>query len=149
MRVLAVTAASLLMTGCASRTLGLVVEDDTPIVGPNGTTTEALGVETLGGIFTPLIPAGSAVPCSVSETFSTATDRQTQIFVTLFRGNDSAAARNRALGRFQVVDIPSAPRGAPRIQVTFAITKRTISLAARDLAGRRELRIVKLEGERR
>lgn len=148
MRALTPVALSLSIMACAARgRASVIVEDETPIVGANGATMEALGIETLGGVFTPLIPAGTSVPCSVNEVFSTAADGQTQITIALFRGTDRMAARNRALGRFQVVDIRSGPRGVPRVQVTFAIAKRTISLSARDLARKTDLQLVRLGGD--
>src|SRR5215217_5092356 len=105
---------SLLVFGCQKQNRApLVVEAATPIVGAGRTTTEALGIETLGGVFTPLIKSGTTVPCSVSEIFSTAADGQSQIMVTPFRGTNQMAASNHALGRFQIVGIPSGPRGTP------------------------------------
>jgi molecular chaperone DnaK len=121
----------------------MMVEDGSPMVGGNRVTTEALGVKTLGGVFTPLIKEGTPVPCSVSEVFSTAADGQSQILVSLFRGTDPIAVKNHPLGRFQVVNIPSAPRGMPQVEITFSITGRSISLAARDLTQGTELEIVR------
>ncbi len=142
-------ALSLLIFGCDShRRNALVVEDGTPIVGANHATTEGLGVETLGGVFTPLISAGTRVPCSVSEVFSTGADGQSQITVTLVRGNAKMAADNHALGRFQIINIPAAPRGVPRVEVTLAISERQISLAARDLARSADLQIQRVGGDR-
>jgi molecular chaperone DnaK len=148
MHTLVLAALSLLILGCAPQgRKALIVEDGTPIVGRNGATTEALGVETLGGLFTPLIKAGTRVPCSVSETFGTAADGS-EIMVTLSRGNEELAANNHALGRFQIVGIPAARRGVPRVEVTFAITERQISLSARDLTHNTTLRIRRVAGDR-
>ena len=110
----------------------VVVEESTPIVGAGQTTTEALGIQTLRGVFTPLIPAGSKVPCSYSEIFSLNRDGQTQIKVLPFRGTNAAAASNYALGEFQVVGIPPGPRGRPQVEVTFTITERQILMSASD-----------------
>jgi molecular chaperone DnaK len=132
MRALNWIALTIALVGCSPSRSGFIVESPTPIVA-NGTTAEALGIETLGGIFTRLIEPGVAVPCSVSETFSTASDGQTEVIVSLFRGTESLAKQNQHLGRFKVVGIPPAPRGGPKINVTFAITEGAISLAARDL----------------
>src|SRR5512145_554267 len=89
---------SLLLFGCRNQSRApLVVEDATPIV-QAGRTTEAFGIETLGGVFTPLIKPGTAVPCSLSEVFSTAADGQSQIMVTPFRGTNQMAASNHPLG---------------------------------------------------
>lgn len=120
----------------------LVVEDASPIVGANGLTVEALGVETLGGVFTPLIEKGTKVPCSRSEIFSTATDGQSDISVALFRGSQGIASGNHALGRFKIVGIPPAPRGVPMVKVTFAISGRQILLSARDESRHAEVRVL-------
>jgi molecular chaperone DnaK len=106
-----------------------------------------LGIETLGGVFTPLIKPGTTVPCTLSEVFSTAADGQSQIMVTPFRGTNPMAASNHALGRFQVVGIPSAPRGTPQVEVTFTITERQILLSARDLARKTDLQIQRVTGD--
>jgi molecular chaperone DnaK (HSP70) len=124
----------------------LVVEDASPIVGADGLTAEALGVETLGGVFTPLIEEGTKVPCSRSETFSTATDGQSDISVALFRGRDGIASRNHALGRFKIVGIPAAPRGVPMVRVTFAISGGQVLLSARDERSQAEYRVLPESG---
>ncbi len=118
-------------------------------MGANQTTTEALGIETLGGVFTPLIKSGTKVPCSLAEVFSTAADGQTRIMVSPFRGTNSMAASNHALGRFQIVGIPSAPRGTPQVEVTFTITERQILLSARDLMRKTDLQVQRLSGDTR
>ena len=138
----------LLLLGCQKQSRApLVVEEATPIVGAGLATTEALGIETLGGVLTPLIKTGTAVPCSVSEIFSTAADGQAQIMVTPFRGTNQMAASNHPLGRFQIVGIPSAPRGTPQVEVTFTITERQILISARDLTRKVGLEIQRVNGE--
>jgi len=124
----------------------LVVEDATPIIN-GGITTEAIGIETLGGVFTPLIKVGTAVPCSISEIFSTAADGQSQITVTPFRGTNQVVASNHALGRFQIVGIPPAPRGTPKIEVSFTVTESQILMTARDLAHKTDLVIQRVDRE--
>jgi len=132
-RLLPVLTISILVLGCQKQSPApLVIEDATPIV-KAGRTTEDFGIETLGGVFTPLIKSGTKVPCALSEIFSTAVDGQSQIVVIPFRGTNQLAARNHALGRFQVVGIPAAPRGTPQVQITFTITERQILMAAHDL----------------
>lgn len=149
MRTLVPVALSLAIFGCELQgRKPLTIEDRTPIVGANRATTEALGVETLGGVFTPLIKAGTRVPCSVSEVFSTATDGQSQITVTVVRGTEPLAASNHPLGRFRVGNIPTAPRGVPMIEVTFGITERQVLLSARDLTRNSDLQIQRDEGDR-
>ena len=146
--LLSILTLSLLVFGCHSQSRApVVVEDSTPIVGASRTTTEALGIETLGGVFTPLIKPGTTVPCSLSEVFSTAADGQSQIMITPFRGTNQMAKSNHALGRFQVVGIPSAPRGTPQVEVTFTITERQILLSARDLARKTDLQIQRVTGD--
>ena len=139
---------SLLTFGCQKQGRApLVIEDATPIVGAGRATSEALGIETLGGVFTPLIKPGTAVPCSVSEVFSTAADRQSQIMITPFRGTNQMAVSNHPLGRFQIVGIPSAPRGTPQVEVTFTITERQILISARDLTRKADLEIQRVSGD--
>jgi molecular chaperone DnaK len=111
----------------------LVVENDSPLVGSDGVTREALGMETLGGILAPLIPAGTKVPSSKSATFSTVENGQTQIAVVLFRGKTDLTSQAHRLGRFRVT-IAGAPRGTARIEITFSVSGRRILLSARDLA---------------
>ena len=128
--------------GCQSKNQQVViVENNTPIVDANRMTSEGLGIETLGGVFTPLIKAGTSVPCSVSEEFSTAADGQAQIMVTLFRGTNRLTMDNHSLGRFQVVGLQSSPRGVPKIQITFSIEESQIRLSARDVTAKKDLQI--------
>ena len=81
----------------------------------------SLGIETLGGVMTPLIPRNTTIPTRKSEVFSTATDGQTSVEVHVLQGERSHARDNRTLGRFQLVGLASAPRGIPQIDVTFNI----------------------------
>lgn len=133
---------SLLLLGCRKQSLApLVVEDATPIVGAGQATTEAFGIETLDGAFMPLIKAGTHVPVSRSEYFSTSSDDQTQILTSLFRGTNQMAASNHALGKFQIVGIQSAPRGMAHVEVWFTITERQIRISAHDLTRDTDLEI--------
>ena len=81
----------------------------------------SLGIETLGGVMTTLIPRNSTIPTRKSEVFSTATDAQTSVEVHVLQGERSHARDNRTLGRFHLVGLPPAPRGVPQIDVTFNI----------------------------
>src|SRR6187455_1860001 len=81
----------------------------------------SLGIETLGGVMTTLIPRNTTIPTRKSETFSTAADSQTSVEVHVLQGERPLARDNRTLGRFQLVGIPPAPRGVPQIEVTFDI----------------------------
>ncbi|MDP7030108.1 MAG: molecular chaperone DnaK [Phycisphaerales bacterium] len=81
----------------------------------------SLGVETLGGLMTRLIEKNTTIPTSRKETFSTATDNQTSVTIQVLQGEREFAKDNRTLGKFDLTDIPSAPRGMPQIEVEFAI----------------------------
>jgi molecular chaperone DnaK len=102
----------------------------------------SLGLETLGGVMTTLIPRNTTIPTKKSETFSTATDNQTSVEVHVLQGEREFARDNRTLGRFQLVGLPPAPRGMPQIEVTFDIDANGIvNVTAKDVATGKEQRI--------
>jgi len=93
----------------------------------------SLGIETLGGVFTKLIDRNTTIPTSKSQTFSTAADSQTSVDIHVLQGEREMAAYNKTLGRFQLTDIPPAPRGIPQIEVTFDIDANGIvNVSAKD-----------------
>jgi molecular chaperone DnaK len=102
----------------------------------------SLGIETLGGIHTVLIPRNTTIPTRKTEIFSTASDNQTSVEIKVYQGERPMAADNRLLGVFQLVGIPPAPRGVPQIEVTFDIDANGIlSVSARDRATGNEQKI--------
>ncbi len=105
-----------------------------------------LGVETLGGVATPLIEANTTIPTSKTETFSTAADNQTEVTINVLQGNRPMASDNRVLGRFNLTGIAPAPRGLPQIAVTFDIDRNGIlSVTAKDKATGKE-QSIRIEG---
>lgn len=102
----------------------------------------SLGIETLGGVFTRLIPRNSTIPTKKSQVFSTAADNQTQVGIKVFQGEREIAAHNKLLGQFELVGIPPAPRGIPQIEVTFDIDANGIvNVSAKDKATAKEQQI--------
>jgi molecular chaperone DnaK len=112
----------------------ILVLDATPL---------SLGVETLGGVMTVLIPRNTTIPTSKTETFSTASDNQGSVTINVLQGEREFAKDNRLLGRFDLSDIPPAPRGVPQIEVTFNIDVNGIlNVQAKDKGTGKENKIV-------
>ena len=101
-----------------------------------------LGIETLGGVSTTLIPRNTTIPTRKSETFSTAADNQTSVEIHVLQGERPMSKDNRTLGKFHLVGIPPAPRGVPQIEVTFDIDANGIlNVSAKDLGTSKEQKI--------
>ncbi len=102
----------------------------------------SLGIETLGGVFTKLIERNTTIPCSKSQVFSTAADNQPAVDIHVLKGERPMAADNKTLGRFQLGDIPAAPRGVPQIEVKFDIDANGIvNVSAKNLGTGKEQKI--------
>ena len=101
-----------------------------------------LSIETLGGVATPMIPRNTTIPTKKTETFSTASDSQTEVEVHVLQGERPLAAQNRTLGKFKLGGLPPAPRGIPQIEVTFDIDANGIlNVTAKDNATGKDTRI--------
>ncbi|MDE6736409.1 MAG: molecular chaperone DnaK, partial [Treponemataceae bacterium] len=102
----------------------------------------SLGIETMGGVFTKLIPRNTTIPTKKSQIFSTAADGQTAVSIHVLQGEREMASQNRTLGNFDLVGIPAAPRGVPQIEVTFDIDANGIvHVSAKDLGTGKEQHI--------
>ena len=125
--------------------VGVVAEQASPAIGPKAALVESVGLETLGGVFTPLLEVGRAVPCETTQVFSTAADDQDQITITVYRGCGELVRDNHLVGRFRISDFPLAARGVPNIQVRFMATAHDLRILATDMGTSRECRLDRVE----
>lgn len=121
---------------------GAVISGDVKDIVLLDVTPLSLGIETMGGVFTKLIDRNTTIPTSKSQIFSTAADNQPAVDVHVLQGERPMAADDKTLGRFELTDIPPAPRGVPQIQVTFDIDKNGIvNVSAKDMGTGKEQKI--------
>ena len=109
----------------------IIVEGNSPILN-GGALSENIGLETLGGVLTPLLNVGCKLPCKISQVFSTAADNQKQITITLARGVHKKVSSGTNLGKYRIYGIAPAPRGVPQIEVKIEAANGNIVLSASD-----------------
>jgi molecular chaperone DnaK (HSP70) len=123
----------LLLVGCTSVSDdGISIESPSPAA-VDGHLVEAVGIETLGGVFTPLLQKGCALPCELAQVFSTADDNQREILIHLFRGKEAMVKDAHDLGSFKVSGFRPAPRGHVQVSVRFIATEEGLRIAASEV----------------
>ena len=121
-----------------------LVQAEMPVIAPAGKLREAIGLETLGGVFTPLLRKGSNLPCTWSQIFSTGENDQTEISLHLFRGDTKRIKSALSLGRFRISGIAPMPLGKPEILVEINANQDGNSLKATDKHGTSDLALVRV-----
>jgi len=142
---LALLAIATVLLGCSPSPQGYLVEARSPALGSDGRLIENVGIETLGGVFTPLLSVGCLAPCSTSQIFSTAEDNQTQIKIFVYRGKAQLVSQAHLLGRLEVAGFALLPRGVPKIRVAFLTSDKDIWLSATDVSSGKELQIRRID----
>lgn len=105
---------------------------------------EAIGIETLGGVFTPLLQPGCKLPCEVTQTFGTADDRQTEILLHLFRGTGAFVKDVHALGAFRISGVRPLPRGEAQVRVRISASSKGVTLAAQEIGAASDVEIARV-----
>jgi molecular chaperone DnaK (HSP70) len=113
-------------------------------MGQDGKTTEAIGMESLGGFLTPLLKPHCAAPCSTTEIFTTGGDGQTQIAIKLYRGNAPFVSQATLVGEFRIEGCVVGPRGVPQVALTLTTRGPDLTLRAEEQRARKPCRIVKV-----
>jgi molecular chaperone DnaK len=111
----------------------IIVTDSVPMDGDS--LKESIGIEILGGIFSPLLEKGCNLPCEITQIFSTAEDGQSQIMLNLFQGDVSMASEAKHLGKYQITGIHPAPRGVPEVAITLRVEVGRFVLLAKEKGG--------------
>ena len=135
---LAVLVAAVSSVDCRSTPSRIIVENASPAL-RDGQLVEDVGIETLGGVFTPLLARGTVAPAEVTEGFATATDDQAQLKLRMFRGVSKQVSDNHALGTFVVSGLPKGSRGKVTVDISFGVTKDAVYLQVRERSGARVL----------
>ncbi len=130
---------TLFLWGCSRTESASILVEPVVAMSQDETLGESIGIETLGGVFTPLLAKGCKVPCSLSQIFSTAEDSQGQILIHLFRGDAPLAKSTHSLGTFEITGITPMPRGEPSIRIEFKADKGGMTLSATDTTGKSRL----------
>jgi molecular chaperone DnaK (HSP70) len=120
----------------------VVVETHTPAIA-NGHVAETVGIETLGGVFTPLLTVGCKTPCISRETFSTAADNQDQITIGYFRGDAQLVTDAHFLGRYRLEGIPAMQRGEPQIEVVLTADGDQLTVEATDTRTKQPILVIR------
>ena len=110
----------------------------------NGVLVEAIGVETIGGAFTPLLSSGCRVPCVSTEIWSTAEDGQSELKLALYRGQVDVVSAAILLGRFRVTGFPPLPRGEAQVEITIAVERTDVTIEARTYPGLEQCRVARV-----
>jgi molecular chaperone DnaK len=130
---------ALIRSACANAgDASILVEPGSPAISKGGLI-QAIGIGTIGGVLTVILPKGCAIPCSRAETFGTAEDGQTQITIHLFRGDPPSTSAAHLLGTFRITGFPSKLRGQVIVHVTFIADVSGFRLTARDSQGASDL----------